>query len=290
MSPDEGAYGDPGRGDGHADPYGRSGPGGSGQTRTRLPDYADDRQGGPRRPARSSSRGLVTVVGIVVLLIAAIAFANRGGDEPSTARPDTERPKADSTAASGTRPVDGQQGGIATGFARDAQGAQSAAANYAVALGSADMFDKPLRDAIITATHVPNAAAERRADLDEAYGARDFLERIGLNPDGGTPDGQTFVSRTIPVGTKAEESTADTATVAVWHTSLFGLAGESSKNPVTESWYTTTYTLRWTDGDWKIADFDQQDGPVPTGRDQRASTADDLAKAVEEYGGFTYAR
>ncbi|MGX2995661.1 hypothetical protein JNUCC64_15420 [Streptomyces sp. JNUCC 64] len=280
MSPDDETYGDP-------DPYGRQGPGGSGQTRTRLPERDGD---GPRRPARSSSRGLITAVGIVVLLIAAIALVNRGGDEPSTARPEGDRPRADSTAASGTRPVEGSLNGIAKGFARDAQGAQSAAANFAVALGSAEMFDPQRRNAIITATHVPDAAEARRTALDKAYGAPGFLARLGLEPDGGAPEGQTFVSRTVPVGTKVEKSDADTATVAVWYTALLGFAGETSKNPVTESWHTTTYELRWTDGDWKVVDFEQRDGPVPTGRDQRASTADDLAEAVEQYGGFTYAR
>lgn len=59
---------------------------------------------------------------------------------------------------------------------------------------------------------------------------------------------------------------------------------------MSESWYTTTYQLKWINGDWKVTDFTQKDGPVPVGRDQKASTADDMTKAVEEYGGFTYAR
>lgn len=54
------------------------GVGGSGQTRTRLPEgNSGDVYGGARRPVRSS-RSLITVVGVVVLLVAAIAFANRG--------------------------------------------------------------------------------------------------------------------------------------------------------------------------------------------------------------------
>ncbi|NUK38726.1 hypothetical protein HRW12_34390, partial [Streptomyces lunaelactis] len=70
------------------EPGGRTdeGFGGSGQTRTRLPGGGDtDVYGGARRPVRNS-RSLITVVGVVVLLIAAIAFANQGGgddDAPS---------------------------------------------------------------------------------------------------------------------------------------------------------------------------------------------------------------
>jgi pyruvate/2-oxoglutarate dehydrogenase complex dihydrolipoamide acyltransferase (E2) component len=94
----------------------------------------------------------------------------------------------------------------------------------------------------------------------------------------------------VPVGTVLVDYGETTATVAVWYSSLFGLAGEDSTTPVTESWYTNTYNLSWVDGDWKVADFEQEDGPVPVARDQRASTAEVMAEAIKEYGGFTYAR
>ncbi|MGW3120552.1 hypothetical protein ACWDBW_25955 [Streptomyces sp. NPDC001107] len=257
--------------------------GGTGQTRTRLPDGGGDVYGGARRTSRSPSRSLVTVVGVVVLLIAAIAFANRGGGDSSSAGDSGNKPDAASTAASGTKPVQ-------AGFAHDQQGAQSAAANYSVALGSTDMFNTAGRHAIVNTVYAPDVAAARQSALDSAYSSEKFLTNIGLDKDGRAPSGQTFVSRVVPVGTKVTSSTAGAATVEVWYTSLFGLSGESSTNPVSESWYTTTYQLKWVDNDWKVTDFQQKDGPVPVGRDQKASTADDMTKAVEEFGGFTYAR
>ncbi|WP_309062983.1 hypothetical protein [Streptomyces sp.] len=264
--------------------------GGTGQTRTRLPEGGGDLYGGARRGGRSSSRSLVTVVGVVVLLIAAIAFANRGGGDSPSSDDSGDSPKAAATAPSGEKPVGSKSAGIPTGYAHDAQGAQSAAANYSVALGSAEMFDKDRRREIVTTVYAPDVAAARQADLDKAYSSSEFLANIGLDKDGKAPAGQTFVSRVIPVGTKVTASSSGTATVEVWYTSLFGLSGEGSTNPVTESWYTTTYQLKWIDNDWKVTDFQQKDGPVPVGRDQQASTADDMTKAVEEYGGFTYAR
>ncbi|MEU0226482.1 hypothetical protein ABZ177_19230 [Streptomyces sp. NPDC006284] len=257
--------------------------GGTGQTRTRLPDGDADGYGTPRRGGRSSSRSLVTVVGVVVLLIAAIAFANRGGGDSGASDEAADKPKTSATAPTGTTPVQ-------SGFAHDDQGAQSAAANYAVALGSDGMFDKARRHEIVDTVYAPDVAASRRTDLDVAYSSPEFLANIGLDKNGRAPAGQTFVSRVIPVGTKTTASGADKATVEVWYTSLFGLSGGNSTNPVTESWYTTTYQLTWVNNDWKVTDFQQKDGPVPVGRDQRASTADDMTKAVEEYGGFTYAR
>ena len=123
---DEGGYGGDQRG---SEP---------GQTRTRLPDGGGDLYGSGRRSrAGLSSRNLVTIVGVVVLLIAAIAFANRSGGGGTGDTASSDAPKgadAQPTAPTGTKPVTGKNGSIATGFAKTEQGAQSAAANYAVAL------------------------------------------------------------------------------------------------------------------------------------------------------------
>ncbi|MFF0001336.1 hypothetical protein [Streptomyces avermitilis] len=278
---DEPGYGDAPRGE-------DGGYGGTGQTRTRLPDRAGDVYGGARR-GRSSSRSLITVVGVVVLLIAAIAFANRGDDESASGAGDSDKTKTAPTAASGEQPVQSTAGGIPAGFAHTGQGAQSAAANYAVALGSAEMFNKSKRDAILTAVIIPSRVTEFEGSLDKAY-TPGFNKNVGLNEDGSTPQGYTFVSRTTPIGTKLTSSSADHATVEVWCSGLLGLAGDNSTNPVTNGWFTITMKLEWTSGDWKIVTHSQKDGPAPVPGDDRASSADEMAKAVEEYGGFTYAR
>ncbi|MEU3263361.1 hypothetical protein [Streptomyces bacillaris] len=271
------------------DPY--STLGGTRQTRTRLPD-GDAGHPHTRRPVRNS-RSLVTITGVVVLLIAAIAFANRGG----TSNDDNASPGSKSsgsagsapTAPTGTKPVQGENGTIASGFAHDEQGAQSAAANYAVALGSAEMFDAKSRNVIIQATHDPAVAQKLQDGLETAYSPA-FYKNVGLNDDGSTPEGLTFVSRTVPVGTKVVKMEADAATVEVWCTGLVGLAGQGSTKPVTETWFTITQELKWVGGDWKISSSSQTEGPTPVNGDNRASTADEMAAAVDAYGGFTYAR
>ncbi|MFC9794534.1 hypothetical protein ACFVJI_17975 [Streptomyces sp. NPDC127584] len=267
------------------------GVGGSGQTRTRLPEGSGgDAYGGTRRPARSS-RSLITVVGVVVLLVAAIAFANRGGGDPTDAAgsssdtPGTTAP----TAATGVRPVTGKNGRIPTGYTQDEQGAQSAATNYAVALGSVGMFQDATREEIVRATHDPAVADDLVARLDTSYSAG-FLTGIGLDASGAAPAGLTFVSRTVPVGAKVRAATSTSATVDVWCTGLVGLAGTGSTKPVTSTWFTLTQKLTWVDGDWRITSSSQSEGPTPVNGDNRASVADDIAEAVEGYGGFTYAR
>ncbi|MGW4566536.1 hypothetical protein ACWEN3_30440 [Streptomyces sp. NPDC004561] len=275
MSPgDEQGYGD----------YGDTG-----HTRTRLPE-SDPYGGAPRRPGRSSSRSLITVVGVVVLLIAAIAFANRSDHSSMDGSSgQADKPAANPTAASGTRPVETKSTGVPTGFAHSDQGAQSAASNYAVALGSTGMFKKDSRHALLQLLYTPEAAAPLQSQMDQAYSA-DFLGRMGLDAGGNPPKGSTFVSRVIPVGTTVQQYTDTDAKVAVWYVGLIGMAGTASTDPVTSSWKTWTFDLRWSGGDWKIASDTQKDGPAPVPGDDKAATSDEISKAIEEYGGFTYAR
>ncbi|MEU9730942.1 hypothetical protein [Streptomyces sp. NPDC048002] len=259
-----------------------SGYGGSGQTRTRLPESDGDVYGGARRGGRSSSRSLVTVVGVVVLLIAAIAFANRGGDDSAAGDTDTDKPKAAPTAATGERPV-------TSGFARDEQGAQSAAANYAVTLVSAEMLDPVQRADIVRDVFVADKQSELEARFDASY-SKEFLTSLGLDENGRATNGNTYVSRTTPIGTKVPSFSDTAATVDVWCTGVFGTAGDRSTTPVTSDWFTMTFQLRWLDGDWKVHSFSQKDGPAPVPGDDKASSADKMAEAVKEYGGLTYAR
>ncbi|MFE9444827.1 hypothetical protein ACFYO2_38960 [Streptomyces sp. NPDC006602] len=262
--------------------------GGTGHTRTRLPDRPGDVYGGARR-GRSSSRSLVTVVGVVVLLIAAIAFANRGGDDSSSTDGAGSQPKAAPTAASGDRPVEAKAGGIPTGYAHDEQGAQSAAANYTAALGSDGMFNASRRRGIVQTIAAPSSVDRLQSGFDSDYSA-DFLKKIGLNVDGSAPAGTTFVNRTLPAGTKSTSFSSDAATVEVWCNGLFGLAGDDSKNPVTSSWFTVTIKLAWSGGDWKVLESSQKAGPTPVTGDNPISGAEEIGKAVQEFGGFTYAR
>ncbi|GGY63299.1 MULTISPECIES: hypothetical protein [Streptomyces] len=254
------------------------GHGGMSGTRVRLPEE----EGGHRRGGRSSSRSLVTVVGVVVLLIAAIAFANRGGDESDSSDAAADKPKTSSTAPSGTAPVQ-------SGFAHDEQGAQSAAANYAVALVSADILKPSRRAEIVRQVFVDDKQAALTDKFNTAY-SREFLSSIGLDESGNAARGSTYVSRTMPIGTKATQYSDTAATVEVWCTGVFGTAGEKTTRPVTSDWFTLTLQLRWVGDDWKVESFSQKDGPAPVPGDNKASNADEMSKAVQEYGGFTYAR
>ncbi|MFB8022346.1 hypothetical protein ACFC36_27660 [Streptomyces rubiginosohelvolus] len=289
MSPgDEHDYRGKDQGGRADDPY--STLGGTRQTRTRLPD-GDPGNPTARRPVRNS-RSLVTITGIVVLLVAAIAFANRGGGSDDDASPGVKSSGAAGsgpTAATGTKPVEGKNGTIPSGFARDEQGAQSAAANFAVALGSAEMFNSDTRRDIVQSIADSTTATKLQSGFDADY-SQGFLEQIGLETDGSAPAGSSFVNRTLPAGTKVKSYSSSTAEIEVWCSGLFGLTGEKSTKPVTSGWFTVTMQLKWNGSDWKILETSQRSGPSPVTGDNPVSGSDEIADAVNQFGGFTYAR
>ncbi|MGW2541984.1 hypothetical protein ACWC5I_14210 [Kitasatospora sp. NPDC001574] len=264
-------------------------------TRTRLPvgeqpsSLAAGRQ---PRPLRT----LLTVLVVVTLLVVAISIANRGKPDPSGTPAGGSADRATSTATtgagpapSGDQPVATTANGIAAGFPHTDQGAQSAAANYAVAIGSADMFRTDSRHTIVATIADPTATPTLQARLDQGF-SPETAARFGVDAQGRPPKGMTFVSRTIPVGTKSNGYTADSVKVEVWCTGLFGIAGERSIRPVSEEWFTLTLSLRWVSEDWKLTDFSRVSGPAPVPPDQQAATAEEITGAVEQFGGFRYAR
>jgi hypothetical protein len=260
-------------------------------TRLRLPGEDGDVYGTGRRGGSRPGRSLLTVVTVVVLLVAAIAFANREGGGPDGGERAEDGPRAEPTAASGTTPVSGSDGasGVPSGFAQSEQGAASAAANFAVALGGDRMFARDSREAVVDAVYTPDTAAKVKARSERAY-SPEVLESLGLDAEGNAPEGQTFVSRTVPVGTEVRTFSDSDATVAVWYTGLIGMAGGGSENPVRTTWQTWTFELVWTGSDWRIARESQKDGPAPVPGDVPAAGAEEISKAVEQFGGFTYAR
>jgi hypothetical protein len=178
--------------------------------------------------------------------------------------------------------------GIPVGYPRTREGAQSAAVNYAVAYGSADMFVPERRRQIVAAIVERPRRVDLLRQLDEAFTA--VGRGYKLDKSGRPPGGLTFVSRTAPVGVRLVEYGGGEATVEVWTTGIVGLAGPGSPTPVTEAWSTATVRLRWSDNDWKWVSFTQRDGPVPVSGMQAASTADEVAAGVQGFAELQYVR
>lgn len=151
------------------------------------------------------------------------------------------------------------------------------------------MFNQDRRRDIVKAVAHTESAAKLQSGFDADYSPA-FLADIGLEPDGTAPAGSTFVNRTLPAGTKVTKFATDNADVDVWCMGLFGLTGESSTKPVTNGWFTVNVKLKWNGSDWKVVATSQKTGPTPVTGDNPVSGSDEIADAVNEFGGFTYAR
>ncbi|MGW4623461.1 hypothetical protein [Streptomyces sp. NPDC004592] len=181
----------------------------------------------------------------MVLLIAAIALANRGWTTT------TDGPE---TAADPLAPE----------IAHSRQGAQSTATKAAAVLGGEAMFNTEQRHALVQAVADPDKRGALQQAFDADYTAA-FNRKIGLDDQGQPPAGAAFISRTLPAGTVVRAYRPQEATVDVWCSGLFGLTGKSVQEiPIKTSWFTMTVTVRWTHDGWRVSDFSQKDGPEPT--------------------------
>ncbi len=94
----------------------------------------------------------------------------------------------------------------------------------------------------------------------------------------------------MPLGSKVTKFTEESARVSVWYLGLIGMSGDGSTDPVRSTWKTWTFDLVWVDDDWRISKDAQKDGPAPVPGDVPAATSEQIADAVEGFGGFSYAR
>ncbi|MEU5666521.1 hypothetical protein [Streptomyces longwoodensis] len=139
-------------------------------------------------------------------------------------------------------------------------GAQRAAACMARELGSERMFSTSARHDLLRSILTSEGREEEIRAYDAHYAP--LTKRIGLDPAGKPPLGAQFISRATPAGTALRSYTGSGAQVAVWCSTLFGLTGQSARQeiPVEDAWLTS---MVWQDGQWRMADMEQKDGPEP---------------------------
>jgi hypothetical protein len=147
------------------------------------------------------------------------------------------------------------EAGVPVGYPRSVDGARAAAIRYVAVLGGELMLDPLRRDLALAAVSrdrrpAPDVAARwsTRPNVERATGARD-AQQAGL----------PMIAAVAPVLSKVTAYDGDTATVAVWVTAVLGTERFGSLD---QAWVTETVTLLW-DGDWKLAGYDSEAGPVP---------------------------
>lgn len=267
------------------------------QTVIRLPK--DPYEGEFKAPRARRGRGVLALAAVVVVVAAVIAINSSkhnngaasqgastgvgGGVPPATATVGGSSPAG---AGSGPAFPTNSIGSVLVGYPNSQAGAEAAAANYVAAFASDDMVHPDSRHKLIQAIADPAIAAALQKSLDDAFNRT--LSAYGLDAQGNPPKGQTFVYRNVPIGVNVQSYTSAKAVVAVWDTTIDGIAGPGSTQPITQTWSTSTLTLTWVGNDWRLNDVAQADGPTPVST-QQGSLPNDIQKAVQQFARLRYA-
>lgn len=170
------------------------------------------------------------------------------------------------------------EAGIPVGYPQSVDGARAAAIRYVAVLGGQLMLDPSRRDLALAAVSrdggpAPDVAARwsTRPNVERATGAR-HAQQAGL----------PMIAAVAPVLSKVTAYDGDTATVAVWVTAVLGTEQFGSLD---QAWVTETVTLLW-DGDWKLAAYDSESGPVPALHQVVTPLADALVSTEDMRGTF----
>jgi hypothetical protein len=202
-----------------------------------------------------------------------------------TATPGTAAAATEGAAASRVGPRRFVKG-VGVGYARSQQGAVAAAANYSSVLSSALILDTARRRAAIDTLAAPEAKAGLQKTFDEAVASL----RKGLGVTAENAGSVKVLMRAHPVGWKVDDYGNGTAKVAIWVTGVTGsIGGTGPPAPIREGWGTTTASLRWVKGDWKLVDSTTVDGPLPIADVSPPTPAPELVSKASEFKEFTYA-
>lgn len=258
--------------------------------------YAAPEPGGPMRSARG---GLALLAAVAVIFSLGVIAGRVSVPRQPAARqqPAAGTPPQQTTATTQPAPADqpaqaapeGHPGptrtraGVPVGYARTREGAVAAATAYIKVLSSPLILDERRRRDAVEVLADPRTRQQQLDALET--GAPAIAQSLRLPPGGGT-GGTPVLLQTIPVRVRVEAFTADTATVAVWQTSL---GGTTNGVPVLQRWGTTTVKLRWVDGDWKQVEARSSPGPVPLADDAQPTAASELIGKVGDYEEYQYA-
>lgn len=170
--------------------------------------------------------------------------------------------------------------GVPVGYAHSPDGAASAAVNYLDALAGPQLLDPSAYDALLRRMTTSDGYAHLKSQADA--GRPQALQNLGV---GGSPAPQLIV-RSVPLGYRIDSYSPAQAAVSIWSV---GVVGSSTTRPPDASWSTTTITLDWQGGDWRMSGYRTTAGPVPPdSASQVPSLPADLFAASPQFKGFAY--
>lgn len=205
------------------------------------------------RGGTDGSRGRPTV-GFVLAVVAALIVGGLVGRLTAPNDRDAPAPRPPSGGQAGVGPAR-EQAGVPVGYARSEEGAAAALLNYSVVLARLVLEPPAERQAALRLLATPEFAQRTATQLDRARAAAE------QGPLGAALRGEgTAVFRGGPLGFRVVKATRDEAAVDTW---AFGLVAATSGLEPRMTFQTSTSTLRWVDGDWKLAASRSRPGPAP---------------------------
>jgi hypothetical protein len=164
--------------------------------------------------------------------------------------------------------------GVPSGFERSEAGAVAAAANYTVVLGGKANLDPAYGETTYHRFALPEARDDLLRRAQDFAATVEDAAHLAADP--------ALALRAAPLGYRVEQYSADEAIIDVWYAAV-GVG--TAELPMTTAWGTDRFTLRWAEGDWKVASITGHTGPEPpTGTEPDAG----LAAGINGFHDFTY--
>ncbi|HXM57856.1 MAG TPA: hypothetical protein VOB72_20835 [Candidatus Dormibacteraeota bacterium] len=208
-------------------------------------DYDDNRP--PRRL-------LIGAAALVALVLLAAAFVIGRASAPAAGPTSSAAPATTQAGPGPTRTVNG----VPVGYAHTQDGAVAAATNFLMVVDGPLITQPDKYRSAIDTLSAPEAREKQRSDAETTLSGSQYLITYAEK-------GRTVVSRVAPLAYHVDRYTGSAAQLSIWAEALIAVDGVIS---LRELWATTTLTVRWTDGDWRLASIgaptSSSYGPAPT--------------------------
>ena len=212
------------------------------------------------RTTRISWRAAAVVAAVALVAMVAGAALRGAGENPPTAPPNAEAASGQATASSdegdGGRAEEGAgprapADGVGMGFARDQAGAVAAAVSYATAAQNwLYLSDEQVADSARAVT-VPEVR-------DLLVG--ELVDQVRLLRDELVEASGTVWFVMAPLATRVDTYSPERAVVRVWLVRVLSADGVAVPQ---SGWQTLRFELVWHEGDWRIAETAEVEGPTP---------------------------